>query len=197
MIRPQEIISMVGTVTGIDPHEIMSPVKTKAIAEARQLAQYLCVQHAGAHPSTLGRHFGGKERTAILYSLEIVKDRIAKEPEFARTVAALEQSIGYRQTAAAAAGTDLLDLARQILLNPRRAAIGASIYEISALASLLLDLWDAATTSEALIEMIAEIEFTAPDTKAQDKLTAMQALANSILETMAAARGEPQKEETV
>lgn len=194
MIRPQEIISMVGTVTGIDPHEIISPVRTKHIVAARQLAQYLCVQHAGMHPANLGKHFGGLDRTAILYSLDIVKNRIAKEPEFATTVAALEQSIGYRQTAAAATGTDLLDLARQIVLNPRRAAIGASIYEISALASLLLDLWDAATTSEALIGMIAGIEFSATDSEGQDRIRAMQALANSILETMAAARGAPAEE---
>jgi chromosomal replication initiator protein len=66
---PQRIIEVVAGHFGIQPKDVTGPSRQKTVAFARQLALALCRDLTGASYPALGRIFGGKDHSTVLYAV--------------------------------------------------------------------------------------------------------------------------------
>lgn len=81
----KEIATMVAEEFGLTFAQISSARRTHRLAHARQLAM-LCVRQFCPHLSlpAIGRLFGGRDHTTVIYSLGRARQHIRKRPEFAQ-----------------------------------------------------------------------------------------------------------------
>ena len=61
--------------------EIVGKKRTKNIAHARQVAMYLCREMLDTSYSAIGKEFGGKDHTTVLYSVDNVKEKTRSSKE--------------------------------------------------------------------------------------------------------------------
>lgn len=72
--NPDIIIATVAEVYGFTPKEIKGKKRYPRIAEARHLCIYLCRTLLGITYMEIGRIFGGKDHSTIVYSLKKIED---------------------------------------------------------------------------------------------------------------------------
>jgi chromosomal replication initiator protein len=72
---------------------IRGDCRKKEIATARQVAIYLCHTMTDLTLKSIGSHFGNRDHSTILYSLEIVKRRISVEADFREKVDEIKRNI--------------------------------------------------------------------------------------------------------
>jgi chromosomal replication initiator protein len=63
------------------------------VAEPRQIAMYLCRQLTESSLPQIGKEFGGKHHTTVLYSVRKIEQIRSKQPAIQRTVTRLIESI--------------------------------------------------------------------------------------------------------
>lgn len=61
--------------------DLVSKSNARAIAEPRQIAMYLCKQLTDYSLPKIGREFGGKHHTTVMYSIGKIENRKATDPE--------------------------------------------------------------------------------------------------------------------
>jgi chromosomal replication initiator protein len=61
--------------------ELVSTQRSARIAWARQVAMFLAREHTGASLPTIGREFGGRNHTTVLYACRRAAERIATDPD--------------------------------------------------------------------------------------------------------------------
>ena len=66
--------------------ELISKNNSHAITEPRQIAMYLCKQLTGASLPKLGKEFGGKHHTTVLYAIGKIEKKKAADPELRSTL---------------------------------------------------------------------------------------------------------------
>jgi chromosomal replication initiator protein len=76
--------------------ELQSRRWTKSISQVRQVAVYLCKKFTGASLEELGRHFGNKDHTTMLYSIRKVEKLLGKNPALRADVERLSREITRR-----------------------------------------------------------------------------------------------------
>ena len=81
---------------GIKPKEIVSKSRKQSIAQARQTAIYLCHKYTGQSYSILGRKFGGRDHSTILYSCDVIARRISVEKNFRHEIEGIESAMKRR-----------------------------------------------------------------------------------------------------
>lgn len=86
-----EIQNAVADAFGIPPEEMTSQTRKWRVAHPRQIAMMIARQHTGYSLPRLGRLFGHRDHTTILYGIESAHKRIAKDRNLAATVHWLEQ----------------------------------------------------------------------------------------------------------
>lgn len=91
-----DIIAAVGQHYGIKPKEIVSKSRKQSIAQARQTAIYLCHKYTGQSYSILGRKFGGRDHSTILYSCDVIARRISVEKNFRHEIEGIESAMKRR-----------------------------------------------------------------------------------------------------
>ena len=69
----KRIIEVVAEHFGIPIKEITGDKRHQEVVQARQVAMYLCRQMLGASYPTLGREFGGKDHSTVLYAVKKIK----------------------------------------------------------------------------------------------------------------------------
>ncbi len=77
----------------IDAQTFDSPKRTREIAQARQIAMYLCKQHTKAPLSTIGMAIGGKNHATVLHACKAVSNLIETDKSFAIMMEELEERV--------------------------------------------------------------------------------------------------------
>lgn len=77
----------------IDEAAFDSPKRTREIAQARQIAMYLCKQHTKASLSAIGTAIGGKNHATVLHACKAVTNLMETDKAFAQTVEEIERIV--------------------------------------------------------------------------------------------------------
>ena len=70
------IKQVVSDAFGIPVPELESPKRSQAIVAPRQLAMYLCRELTDATLPAIGREFGGRDHTTVLYAVQKISRRL-------------------------------------------------------------------------------------------------------------------------
>ena len=70
----------------VDQSVLDSTKRTREVAQARQIAMYLCKQHTQAPLTAIGAAIGGKNHSTVNYSISLVEKKMRNEPAFKNTV---------------------------------------------------------------------------------------------------------------
>lgn len=152
-MRPAEIACMVEVAFDAPPHSVFSRSGAKRARLARNVTCALLRDLLGMPVSDIGRTIG-RDHSTVLSNCRTVEKLTDKDPEFARQMEMLQRAVEFRMIAANRFQTNPLEVAERIVLNPRRAAMGSSLYEIASVAAMLSDLWQAALAAEAALSAL-------------------------------------------
>lgn len=89
-LTSDDIVAMVCKRSGIRQKEIVSKSRKQNIVQARQLAMYICHKYTDMPYSQIGRRFGNRDHSTVLYACRQVAHRISVEKDFRREVEDLE-----------------------------------------------------------------------------------------------------------
>ncbi len=187
-----EIIALTALNFGVEPAEITAVNRHKHVALARHVAMYLARTVTGQSFPVLGRCFGGRDHTTVMYGVDSVATLMGSDLKLKTLVAVLLQNIEFREAIARLGGIDALAVSRRIARNPKREAMATSTFEIAALAATVLDLWEVALAGEELVRLV-----TAPLGEGEtwrDRDLAATALTRALLDGVNALRGESAEE---
>jgi chromosomal replication initiator protein len=82
----EQIQKVVAEFFGLKCQEMKSKKRTKEIAIPRQVAMYLSKQFTDSSLSDIGKNFGGKDHSTVIYACRQMEDRRAKEEEFNKKI---------------------------------------------------------------------------------------------------------------
>jgi chromosomal replication initiator protein len=78
----------------ISREELLSSGRSGRVAWPRQVAMYLAREHTGATLPAIGREFGGRNHTTVMYACRRAGERIAADPAAHAAVRALQRRLG-------------------------------------------------------------------------------------------------------
>ena len=88
-MTPERILLAVGERFGVQGEALCGPRRTRTIALPRQVAMYLTRQLTDLSLVEIGRLFGGRDHTTVMYACQKVADLITTDNEFADKINAL------------------------------------------------------------------------------------------------------------
>ena len=91
--RMAEIKEVVARHNGLTVADLESACRKKALAWPRQIAQYLCRKLTVCSYPEIGRSFGDRDHTSILFSFRKIEHLCAEQPDLAEAIAAYEVEI--------------------------------------------------------------------------------------------------------
>ncbi|MDX6690668.1 MAG: chromosomal replication initiator protein [Solirubrobacteraceae bacterium] len=77
----------------ISREELLSSGRSGRVAWPRQVAMYLAREHTGATLPAIGREFGGRNHTTVIYACRRAAERVAADPAAKAAVNALERRL--------------------------------------------------------------------------------------------------------
>ena len=80
------IMKFVAQYYGLKVSEIKSKRRTREISVPRQIAMYLCREHTKASLPEIGRQFGGKDHTTVIFSHKKISKTIKENKELAASI---------------------------------------------------------------------------------------------------------------
>lgn len=86
VITPEYIINTVSEHLGISVEDILSKKRSQDIANARQIAMYLCRQYTVVSLQSIGNAVGGKDHTTVINGLKRVEAKLKEDSQFKSTV---------------------------------------------------------------------------------------------------------------
>jgi chromosomal replication initiator protein len=87
------IIKLVSERFSSTPESIKSKRRTNAVVVPRQVAMYLCRTLTNMPLVEIGKAFGGRDHTTVLYACDKVKDMMDTQPDIQRTVQEMEEEL--------------------------------------------------------------------------------------------------------
>ncbi len=93
IISVERIQALVAEEYGIPSDLIRSKTRKKEIAEARQVAMFLCTEFTRLTLKAIGLHFGGRDHATVIHARETVNERIKIEKVFADSVERLHRKL--------------------------------------------------------------------------------------------------------
>ena len=94
-ISAEDIINRVAVLTNIRSDDIVGPSRRKEVAEARQIAVYLCRELLGLSLSTIGMHFGGRDHTTALHACNKIRNALKSDKRFNRIVGKVKDDFSF------------------------------------------------------------------------------------------------------
>ena len=79
---------------GISREELLSAARSGRVAWPRQVAMYLARRHTGETLPAIGRQFGGRNHTTVMYACRKAGERLAADPAAQAVVLDLERRLG-------------------------------------------------------------------------------------------------------
>ncbi|MEO5619221.1 MAG: chromosomal replication initiator protein DnaA [Candidatus Eisenbacteria bacterium] len=90
---PERILAVVAERFGVKPDALFGPRRTRTIAMPRQVAMYLTRQLTDLSLGEIGRLFGGRDHTTVMYACDKVATMIQTDPSFTEKVNGLISTI--------------------------------------------------------------------------------------------------------
>ena len=81
-----EIIRVVSSITNIPEKKLISKGRKMEVAQARQIAMYLCREKAGASLENIGLHFGGRDHSTVIHACRTIERKMKESADFKRRV---------------------------------------------------------------------------------------------------------------
>lgn len=93
-ITVEKVISEVSHIFNVSPEELRSQNRNSQISTARQVAIYVISRVTGLSYTSIGKEFGGRDHSTIVYATNKVKRVMKKDPAYRATVEDLIKNIG-------------------------------------------------------------------------------------------------------
>ncbi len=90
-LTPGTVIAVVAEHLGVNPKEITGSRRNQNIAQARQVAMFLCRSLLGLSFPALGRAFGGKDHSTVLYSVKKIEQMQEDDPNLKKVLKELKK----------------------------------------------------------------------------------------------------------
>ena len=91
------ILSQVSYTFGVTPEDILSASRTAVTSKARKIAIYVVREVTDMSMEAIGKEFGGRDHSTIIYSLTQVKRLIQKDPKIKATIADIIKNIEIKK----------------------------------------------------------------------------------------------------
>jgi chromosomal replication initiator protein len=95
-ITPSLIIAQTAQYFSLTIEEICSSSRNRNLVEARQIAMYLCRELTELSLPNIGREFGGRDHTTVLYAYNKLKDALPSEPALYTKISELTYRVKQR-----------------------------------------------------------------------------------------------------
>ncbi|MPZ51736.1 MAG: chromosomal replication initiator protein DnaA [Acidimicrobiia bacterium] len=95
-IYADDIIVSTATACGFSVDDLTGPSRRQPLVLARQIAMYLCREHTDLSLPRIGSHFGGRDHTTVIHSIEKVKRVMQTDREVFDRVSELTKSLRGR-----------------------------------------------------------------------------------------------------
>ena len=82
----EKIISEVARTYNISPADIRSMKRSSNVSEARQTSMYAIQEITGMTRQEIGREFGGRDHSTVVYAIKQVKKQMEKDPRYKEVV---------------------------------------------------------------------------------------------------------------
>ncbi len=92
-ISVENIRKVVCEYFNIDEATFDSPKRTRDIAQARQIAMYMCKQHTKAPLSAIGAAIGGKNHATVLHACKAVTNLMETDKSFLQTIEEIDRRV--------------------------------------------------------------------------------------------------------
>lgn len=93
-ITVEKVINEVSHIFNVSPEEIRSQNRNSQVSTARQVAIYVISKVTGLSYTLIGKEFGGRDHSTIVYATNKVKKVMQKDPAYRATVEDLIKNIG-------------------------------------------------------------------------------------------------------
>jgi len=100
------IVDAVCDAFAVERDELLSSSRASRVAWPRQLAMHLAREHTDASLPEIGRHFGGRSHTTVMYALKRTAERLAGDPEALDALQALSKGLRAGAVPARPPGSD-------------------------------------------------------------------------------------------
>ena len=87
------IIEQVGKIFGVSPESIRSDKKSSPVSNARQVSMYIIRELTDLSLEQIGKEFGGKNHSTVLYSIETVEKKMEGNSSLKSTVSEVIKTI--------------------------------------------------------------------------------------------------------
>ncbi|MEO0478132.1 MAG: chromosomal replication initiator protein DnaA [Planctomycetota bacterium] len=88
-----DIVQAVTEHFAVTTRDLTGKSRTQAISVPRQLSMYLCRELTDESLESVGRYFGNRDHTTVMYGVQKIKDRITDDPSMAQLVATLRRRL--------------------------------------------------------------------------------------------------------
>lgn len=92
-ITPELIQRTVAEAFGLKAQDLKVKRRTKEIAIPRQVGMYVARELTQLSLSDIGKHFGGKDHSTVIYACKQVEDRMSKDEQFKKLVKSIIERI--------------------------------------------------------------------------------------------------------
>lgn len=92
-LTPERILGLVAERFGVKGEQLCGGRRTRNVALPRQVAMYLMRQHTDLSLAEIGRVFGGRDHTTVLYACDKMRTQVAADHQFAEKVNAIVSTL--------------------------------------------------------------------------------------------------------
>ena len=89
------VLNEVSRYFNISKEELLSKKRTKECAYIRQIAMYLCRELVGSSLSEVGKFFGKRDHSTVLYACDKIEKEIEQDIELKNTITDLTKNIKH------------------------------------------------------------------------------------------------------
>lgn len=97
MPTPENIIEYIAKYFDLEAEALQGQGRSRDVVNARQIAMYLVRRLTNMSMKDIGKAFGGRDHTTVLYSLDKVEAQMRSDPAFAETVKEITTNINAKQ----------------------------------------------------------------------------------------------------
>ena len=90
----EDIIRGVSGATNVSENKLISRGRTMEVAQARQIAMYLCRELVGTSLGDIGLHFGGRDHSTVIHACRNIEKKMAIDSTFNIKVQSVKSTIG-------------------------------------------------------------------------------------------------------
>ena len=94
VLNIEDIIRGVSGATNVSENKLISRGRTMEVAQARQIAMYLCRELVGTSLGDIGLHFGGRDHSTVIHACRNIENKMATDSTFNIKVQSVKSTIG-------------------------------------------------------------------------------------------------------